>query len=141
MDIIRRAAKIFDTVIVAVATDGQKDYLFNSEERVKMATQACGDIDNVMVEDFDGLLIKYCQRRQASVIVKGLRSSADMPDERQMQQINAMLAPDIETVFLLASPQYAHISSNMIKWVSELGGDISAYLPPNVAAKLKQKFT
>ena len=138
LDIIARAARLFDTVIVAVAHDARKHHMFDIEERVGLAVAACADIGNVTVEAFDGLLVDFCTARDAAAIVKGLRRSSDMPDEVQMQAINADLAPGVETVFLMAAAQYAHISSSMVRWLGELGADVSRYVPEAVAARLRE---
>lgn len=140
-DIIERASTLFDEVIVAIAEDAQKHHVFTVDERVEMAAAACADIAGVSVEAFDGLLVEYCRSRDAVAIVKGLRGSEDLPHEQQMAQINSRLAPEIQTVFLLASPQYSHIRSSMIRWAAQLGADMSSYLPPNVAERLQQKYS
>ncbi len=139
VDLVRRAAGLFDQLIVAVAVtvDAEKRHTFSLDERVGMAAAACADIANVTVESFCGLLVDYCRQQGAVAIVKGLRTAGDMPHEMQMQAVNADLAPDIETVFVLASAQYAHMSSSMVKWLNELGVDVSSYVPDNVAARLQ----
>ncbi len=138
MDLVRRAAGLFDQVIVAVAAtvDADKRHSFALDERVEMVTAACADMANVTVESFDGLLVDYCRQHGAVAIVKGLRTAGDMAYEMQMQAVNADLAPEIETVFVLASAQYAHMSSSMIKWLNQLGADVSSYVPASVAARL-----
>ena len=137
VDLVRRAAGLFDQLIVAVTVDAEKRHSFSLDERVEMATAACADIANVTVESFCGLLVDYCRQQGAVAIVKGLRTAGDMAHEMQMQAVNADLAPEIETVLLLASAQYAHMSSSMVKWLNELGVDVSSYVPDNVAARLK----
>lgn len=139
VDLVRRAARLFDGVIVAVAADAQKQHVFPLNERVEMAHAACADLDGVTVQSFEGLLVEFCRRHGATAIVKGLRGAADMAHEAQMQAINADLAPEIETVFLAASAQTAHISASMVRWLSDLGVDVSAYVPPKVAQRLAAK--
>ena len=136
--IVRRAAALFDDIIVAVAEDAEKQHSFGIDERVEMARGACAGISNVTVEAFSGLLAEYCRRRGVTAIVKGLRGHSDIDYELQMQAINADLAPGIETVFLMASETGAHISSGMVKWLSGLGADVSGYVPGNVDERLNQ---
>jgi len=137
LDIIRRAAGLFDQVIVAVARDARKSHMLSLDERVRLAEAACADVANVTVEPFDGLLVGFCVQRRAVAIVKGIRNLSDMPDEAQMQAINADLAPGVETVFLTASAQWAHVSSSMVRWLNELDADISRYVPEAVAHRLR----
>ncbi len=137
VDLVRRAARLFDELIVAVAADAEKHHRFSLDERVEMVREACDDIADVTVEGFSGLLVEFCRRQGAAAIVKGIRTTADMPHELQMQAVNADLAPEIETVFLAASAQYAHMSSTMVKWLSDLGADVSGYVPAGVALRLK----
>ncbi|HCU36334.1 MAG TPA: pantetheine-phosphate adenylyltransferase [Armatimonadetes bacterium] len=137
VDIIRRAANLFDQVIVAVAQDARKSHMLSIDERVELAEAACAGIVNVIVEPFEGLLVEYCVRRRAVAIVKGIRNLSDIPDEAQMQAVNADLAPGVETLFLIASPQWAHISSSMVRWLNELDADVSRYVPEAVAHWLR----
>ena len=136
--LVRRAANLFDEVIVAVAQDAEKQHTFSVDERVEMATGASAGIENVTVEPFSGLLADYCRRRAVTVIVKGLRGRSDTDHELQMQAVNADLAPGVETIFLMALTEGAYISSSMVKWLSGLGADVSGYVPENVAERLKQ---
>jgi pantetheine-phosphate adenylyltransferase len=140
VDLIRRATRLFDHVIVAVAADAQKQHVFSVDERVEMAIAACEDLSNLTVHSLEGLLVQFCRQHQATAIVKGLRSAADMPHEMQMQAINADLAPEIETVFVPASASTAHICASMVRWLSQLGVDISCYVPPMVAEQLALKY-
>lgn len=136
VDLVRRASRLFDRVIVAIAADAQKQHTFALEERVEMAQAACDELEGVAVEGFDGLLVEFCRQRDATAIVKGLRSTADLSHEAQMQAVNAELAPQIETVFLLAPAQTAYISASMVRWLHDLGVDVSGYVPPGVAQRL-----
>lgn len=136
IDIVRRAARLFDRVIVAVARDARKSHMLDVDERVRLASAACADIHGVTVEPFEGLLVQFCAEREAVAIVKGLRNLSDMPDEAQMQAINADLAPGLETVFLIASARWAHVSSSMVRWLNELDADVSPYVPQAVAQRL-----
>ncbi len=137
VDIIRRAANLFDQVIVAVARDARKSHMLSIDERVELAEAACAGIVNVIVEPFEGLLVAFCVQRRAVAIVKGVRNLSDVPDEAQMQAINADLAPGVETVFLIASAQWAHVSSSMVRWLNELDADVSRYVPEAVAHRLR----
>lgn len=136
LDIIRRAARLFDRVIVAVAGDAEKKHMSALEKRLIMVAAACEGLENVTAEAFDGLLVAFCNERNGIAIVKGLRTTDDISHEAQMALMNSELAPDIETVFLLSRPQNAHISSTMVRWLSELGADISGYVPARVAEQL-----
>jgi len=136
--IVQRAAALFDEVIIAVAEDAEKRHTFGIDERVELATDASGDIENVTVESFSGLLANYCERRGVTAIVKGLRGHCDIDHELQMQTVNKNLAPGVETVFLMALTEVAHISSSMVKWLASLGADVSGYVPENVAERLRQ---
>lgn len=138
LDIIRRAADLFERVIVAVAEDAQKDHEFSISERVEMAEDACAGIPGVSVEAFAGLLVDFCRDSDATAIVKGLRGPEDLSHEQQMEQINRSLEPQLQTIFLLAAPEHSHIRSSMIRWAAQLGADVSEYLPDNVAKRLQQ---
>ncbi len=137
VDIIRRAARLFDVVVVGVATDAQKSHMLDIDERVQLAELACADIDGVRVEAFSGLLVDFCQQMRAAAIVKGIRDSSDIAGESRMHAINAELAPGVETVFLIAVPQLAHVSSSMVRWLNELDADVSRYVPEAVAQRLR----
>lgn len=138
LDIVRRAADLFDGVIVAVAEDANKDHSFSTSERVEMAEEACAGIPGVSVEAFEGLLVEFCRDRDATAIVKGLRGPEDLSYEQQMEQINRSLEPKLQTIFLLAAPEHSHIRSSMIRWAAQLGADVSEYLPASVAKRLQQ---
>jgi pantetheine-phosphate adenylyltransferase len=138
LDIVRRAAALFDRVIVAVAEDARKDHRFSAAERVEMAEEACAGIPGVSVEAFGGLLVDFCRDRDAAAVVKGLRGPEDLSHEQQMEQINRSLEPELQTIFLLAAPEHSHIRSSMIRWAAELGADVSDYLPSSVAQRLQQ---
>ncbi|MBU0610748.1 MAG: pantetheine-phosphate adenylyltransferase [Armatimonadetes bacterium] len=140
LDIIERAAQLFDRVIIGVALVAEKTHLFSPEERLAMCREACAHLSNVTVQTFEGLLVEAVHRAGARVIVKGLRQSADLAHEAPMATMNRSLRPEIETLFLLASPTYAFISSSLIKWVCSMGGDISAQVPAGVAPKLTQRL-
>ena len=140
LDIIERAAKLFDTVIVGVALDAEKDHLFSAAERLAMCAEVCAHWPNVTVQSFTGLLVEAAHQAGATLIVKGLRQALDLSHEGPMATMNRSLRPEIETMFLLASPAHAYLSSSLIKWVCGMGGDISAHVPAAVAQRLQQRL-
>ena len=140
IDLVHRATKIFDQVIVAVADNVGKQPLFTLAERVELARTALSDLDNVSVVGFDTLLVDFAQSHQASVILRGLRAVSDFEFEFQLAGMNRNLAPDIETVFLTTAEHYAYLSSSLVKEVARLGGDVSKFVPVQVIAEIKQKL-
>ena len=139
LDVIERAATIFDELVVAVTTNPAKTPWFTIEERVAMLQECCGHLTNVFVEAFDGLLVNFVREKGAKVIVKGLRALSDFDYEFQMAAMNRKLAPDIETVFLMTSLPFAYLSSSLVKEIAMLGGDLDGLVPQNVAVQLRQK--
>ncbi len=135
LDIIGRAAAVFDEVIVAVGANVSKNALFSVAERIELL-QACLTWDNVRVVSFSGLLTQWCVDNDVQAIVKGLRAAGDFEYERPMAEMNALLAPAVDTVFLAASASYATVSSSLIKEVAGLGGDVSAFVPEQVRDRL-----
>jgi pantetheine-phosphate adenylyltransferase len=140
LDIIRRAAATFDEVVVGVAADAEKQHLFSLEERIGLLQEACADVGNVRVEGFSGLVVEAAAQAGARVLLKGLRQSSDMAHEFPMAHMNHHLRPGLETMFLLASPGLSYLSSSLVKWVCGMGGDITAHVPPQVAARLIAKL-
>ncbi len=139
LDIIERAAKIFDKIIVAVTTNPAKTPWFTLEERVEMLKECCSHLPNVTVEAFDGLLINFVRRKNAKVIIKGLRAVTDFDYEFQMAATNKKLAPEIETLFLMTSLPYAYLSSSIVKEIASLEGCLKDLVPENVAERLRRK--
>jgi pantetheine-phosphate adenylyltransferase len=135
IDIISRAAALFDEVVVAVGVNKSKNRLFSPEERIEMLEEACSGFANVTVASFDGLLTDFCQERDVVAIVKGLRAVSDFDYELQMAQMNSSLA-DIETVFVPTSPEYSFLASSLVKEVATFGGDVSSLVPPRVLERL-----
>ena len=135
LDIIGRAAGLFDEVVVAVGVNQSKSRLFSPEERLEMVTEACADLANVRVEGFTGLVTDFCSVVGAKALVKGLRSSSDFDYELPMAHMNRKLT-DVETVFLPASTGQSFVSSSLVKEVAGLGGDVAAFLPPVVHERL-----
>jgi len=127
---VQRAAKLFDRVIVAVAKNESKHPLFTLEERKVLVKKAVTHLPNVRTDDFDGLLVEYAVACKAQAIVRGLRAVTDFDYEFQMAGMNYRMAPDVETVFLMASETHQFIASRLVKEVAMLGGDISSFVPP-----------
>ncbi|MBE3589855.1 MAG: pantetheine-phosphate adenylyltransferase [Firmicutes bacterium] len=140
LDVIGRAARLFDRVIVAVFQNPGKQPLFSLEERLELARQAVAEWPNVAVETGEGLLARFAAARGACALVKGLRSGADFDYEAPMAHMNARLAAEVDTVFLAARPEHAFISSSLVKEVAGHGGDVRAFVPPHVEAALKRKY-
>ncbi|MFT4217720.1 MAG: pantetheine-phosphate adenylyltransferase [Micropruina sp.] len=138
LDVIRRAADLFDEVIVAVGRNSAKNYLFDSGERVELVQESIEGLDGVRVEVLSGLLVDFCRAQGAEVVVKGLRFASDFDFELQMAHINHSLT-GLETVLLPASAQWGTLSSTMVREVASLGGDVSAFVPPLVSERIQQK--
>lgn len=139
-DLVKRAATLFERVIVAVAADTGKQPVCGVEQRVALAKIALADVSNVTVLPFSGLLVEYCQEQQAKVVIRGLRAVSDFEYEFQLAGMNRRLAPEIETIFLTPAEQYAFISSTLVREVFRLGGDVSEFVHPEVRRALQEKF-
>ena len=139
VDIIERGARIFDKIIVAILANAEKTPLFSERERVAMIEDVFKDNAHVQVETFNGLLVEYAQRKNATVLVRGLRAVSDFEYEFQMALMNRHLSPSLETVFMMPAEQYTYISSRLIKEVFTLGGEISGLVPPIVEERLRSK--
>jgi pantetheine-phosphate adenylyltransferase len=141
VDIIRRAAQIFDRVVVGVVREpSHKRVMFSVEERVEFLEDALRDQDNVDVDVFSELVVEFARRWGARTMVKGLRVISDFEWEFQMHHLNRTLAPDIETVYLMANPQFSFVSSSGVKEVASFGGNVDELVPPAVAARFKEMF-
>lgn len=140
IDIIQRSSKLFDRVIVTLAKNTKKEPLFSIEERIEMITDAVRDMQNVEVEEFDGLLINFARKRNVSVIVRGLRAISDFEYEFQMALMNRQMADEVTTVFLMPHEKFTYLNSTIIRDVAALGGDIKKFTTPFVARKLQEKF-
>jgi len=139
VDIIARGARLFDRIIVAMLVNAEKSPLFTMAERVEIAREVFKDQANVEVDTFDGLLVDYVQRRNAQVIVRGLRAISDFEFEFQMALMNRRLNDRIETIFMMPAEQYTYISSRLIKEVFSLGGRVHGLVPALVEARLRDK--
>ncbi|MBI1911037.1 MAG: pantetheine-phosphate adenylyltransferase [Deltaproteobacteria bacterium] len=140
LDIIERGLGLFDLLIVAVAENLTKTPLFDVNERVELIGQEIKKYKNVRVESFNSLLIDYLRKKKAKTVLRGLRVISDFEYEFQMALINRKLDPGIETVFMMTSENYAPVSSRFIKEIARLKGDVSAFVTPNVAKRLKEKY-
>lgn len=140
LDLISRAVKIADHLIVAVLRNESKQPLFSVEERVAMLRQVVSEFDHIEVDAFDGLLVDYAARRGATFIVRGIRAISDYEGELQMALMNRRLRPEVETIFLMAGEQYSFVSSRLVKEVIRLGGDIRGLVPPVVEDHLKNRL-
>jgi pantetheine-phosphate adenylyltransferase len=139
LDIVQRAASLFDEVVVAVGVNPSKRRLFTADERLDMLRRAVGHLPNVTVEGFTGLLTTFCAERDIQAIVKGLRAVSDFDYELQMAQMNASLT-DVETVFVPTSPEWSFLASSLVKEVAMFGGDVSGLLPPDVLIQLTERL-
>ena len=140
MDIIERTARMFDHVIIGVLQNNSKTPLFSVEERVKMLEDVTSYLPNVEVRSFGGLLVDFVHQCQADVIVRGLRAITDFEYELQMAQTNRVIAPDIDTIFLTTNLKYSYLSSSIVKEIAGYQGDISEFLHPAVAEKVREKL-
>ena len=140
LDIILRSARLFDKLIVAVVKNHSKTPLFTMEERIELIRKAVGDMNNVEVEQFDGLLVDFVAAREAQVIIKGLRAISDFEVEFQMASLNRKLQPDMETLFMMTDPDYSYLSSSMVKEIAGLGGSIKDLVPDNIRKDIMDKF-
>ena len=140
VDLIQRATRLFDQVIVAVADNPTKKATFTLPERVDMASAVTAEIDNVQVLSFDTLLVEFVRQQHASVILRGLRAVSDFEYEFQLAGMNRHLSPETETLFLTPADQYSYISSSLVKEIARLGGDISDFVHENVKAALNRRM-
>ncbi len=141
MDIIHRAAKMFDKVVVAVMCNSAKTPLFTLDERVKMLKESIKDLNNVEIDSFDGLMIDYCKNNDIHTVVRGLRAITDFEYELQIAQTNKELSHgEVDTVFLTTSIKYSYLSSSVVKEIASYNGDISPCVPDYVAENLYKKY-
>ena len=138
-DLVRRASRLFDALVVGVADSRAKRTFFSLDERVAMAREVLGDEKRVEVVGFDGLLIDFVRRHGARVVLRGLRAVSDFEYEFQLAGMNRSLHPDMETIFLTPSEQHMFISATLVREIAQLGGDVSKFVDPRVEARLKAK--
>lgn len=139
VDIIRRASGLFDRLIVGVGVNPDKATLFTPDERADLLRGVTAQHGNVEVATFDGLAVRFVRGAGARVMVRGLRTLSDMEYEFTMSLMNGSLDPGLETVFLMASEEYSHVSSSLLRQIAKLGGDLAKFLPPSVAEALRAK--
>ena len=140
LDIIARASKMFDKVIVAVLKNSSKNSMFTLEERVEILKISCADLENVEIDSFSGLLIDFMKLKDAQIIIKGLRAVSDFEYEMQMALMNRKLNQDIETVFMMTNSKYSYLSSSIVKEVAKYGGCIHGLVPDLVENELIKRF-
>ena len=140
LSLIHRALSMFDRLVVAIAHNPKKQPLFSVEERVALIREAVDNDPRVEIDAFEGLLVNYARRRKVKLILRGLRAVSDFEYEFQMANMNRTLDREIETVFVMTGEDYFYISSQIVREVASLGGDVSNLVPPNVLAKLQQRF-
>lgn len=138
-DLVARASRLFDRVILAVAKDTGKDPVCGIDERVELAHLALAGIPGVEIVPFGGLLVEFCREHDAGLVLRGLRAVSDFEYEFQLASMNRRLAPEIETIFLTPAEQYAFISSTLVREIARLGGDVSEFVHPEVLRLLKSK--
>lgn len=140
IDVIERATRLFDGVVVAVIANPSKSPLFSLEERKDLLADALVHVENVRIESFSGLLVDFAKAHELSVVVKGLRAVSDFEYELQMAQMNAALSPGLDTVFVTATPSWAFLSSSLVKQVARYGGSVEGLVPRNVHKALQERF-
>jgi pantetheine-phosphate adenylyltransferase len=140
LDVLSRAAKVFDEVIFAIAHNSEKNSLFPQKERIALLKEASAHLPNVRVAHFQGLLVDFARAQGAVALIRGLRAVSDFEFEFQMALMNRRLTPELETLFLMPREDYSYVSSRLVKEVATLGGDVSALVPPCVAKALAKKL-
>ncbi|MCC2686887.1 MAG: coaD [Paenibacillaceae bacterium] len=140
LDIIHRSAKLFDRLIVAVSHNSSKTPLFTMDERKQLLLGATRDLDNVEIDSFDGLLVNYLRKRNARLIIRGLRAMTDFEFELQMASTNRKLSEEAETFFMSTSPEYSYLSSSIVKEIAKYAGPVGDLVPPDVEQALRAKF-
>jgi len=140
LDLIHRAARLFDRVIVAVAPSAEKGPMFTLQERVAMLQRSVLNLPNVEVDSFTGLLVDYVQRRSGQAVIRGLRAISDFEFEFQLALMNRKLNPQVETIFMMPKEAYTFVSSRLVKEIAMLGGDVSPFVPAHVKTALIKKL-
>ncbi len=141
MDLVERAAKLFDKIIIAIAESPKKQPLFSLEQRVTLAEQSLNHLNNIEVTGFDNLLAEFVVQNNANIILRGVRAVADFDYEFQLADMNRQLAPQAESLFLTPDNHLSYISSTLIREIASLGGDVSKFVSPEVAAALTARFS
>ena len=141
IDVIERASRLFDRVVVAVIANPSKEPLFTLEQRKQLLADALVHVENVEIASFSGLLVEFAKERELTVVVKGLRAVSDFEYELQMAQMNAALSPGLDTIFVTSKPPWAFLSSSLVKQVSKFGGNVEGLVPEVVAKALVDRFS
>lgn len=141
LDVLKRAAAIFDKVIIVVSINVNKKSFLPLEDRLLLIKKSCKDLENVEIDSFDGLTIEYAKKKNANVLIRGLRAVSDFEYEMQLSQANSALCSDIHTVFLITKPKYNFISSGTVREIALMKGDVSKFVPEPVAKYLESKYT
>ena len=140
LDVIERARKLFDEVIVAVAHNHQKQPLFTLEERLNLLRATIGEVDHVQIAPLEGLLVNFAVEQKATAVIRGLRAVSDFEFEFQMALMNRKLEASVETIFLMPKEEYTYLSSRIVKEIARLGGDIAKFVPPRVVSAFASKL-
>jgi pantetheine-phosphate adenylyltransferase len=140
LDVLQRAAKLFDHVTVAVALSSTKTPLFTPEQRVSLITENLAHLPNTNVVSFDGLLVEFARKQNAHAIIRGLRALSDFEFEFNMALMNRHLEPQVETIFVMPKEAYSYTSSSLVKQIAKLNGDVAKFVPPNVAEAMRAAF-
>ena len=140
IDLVERASRLFDKIVLGIATSQRKGPLFDIDERIKLASDALSHVPNVEILGFDYLLVNFVKDCKADAIMRGLRAVSDFEYEFQLANMNRALSPNVESVFLTPAERFSYISSSLVREISSHNGDVSKFVPPNVAAALNEKF-
>ena len=140
LDVLERAAKLFQHVTVAVAISSIKNALFTSEQRVELVRSNIGHLPNVDVLSFEGLLVEFARQHKAHAVIRGLRALSDFEFEFNMALMNRHLEPNVETLFVMPKEAYSYTSSSLVKQIAKLGGDVTKFVPPNVADAMQKAY-
>ena len=141
IDLVERAAKLFDKVVIGIASSQRKSPLFSIEERIQLASDALSHVPNIEIRGFDYLLVNFVNDCKADAILRGLRAVSDFEYEFQLANMNRALSPDLESIFLTPAERFSYISSSLVREISSLDGDVSKFVPANVVDALGQKFS
>ena len=141
LDLIQRAAQLFDSIILAIASNPTKKPLFSLEERVSLAKEVLVNQKNIKIQGFTGLLLELVKQTQANVIIRGIRAVADFDYEFQLANVNRFMNPEVESIFLMPSDKYMYISATMVREIASLGGSVVGFVPEPVVHALNKKFT
>ena len=141
LDILKAGAQMFDKVIIAVAQNNSKKNILTVDERIMLIKETTKDLPNVEVDSYEGLTVEYAKKHNAQILMRGLRTASDFEYEMQISQTNRKLANDIKTVFLTANPEFSYVSSSVVREILANNGDVSKFVPPNVAEYLAKKFS